>query len=62
MGKRAHCEVFRRHRDVPPFFSLSQPSSEDPSQPSLQREGVVKQTNTSAVNNSPLSRGAGGVL
>ena len=20
MGKRAHCEVFRRHSDVPPFF------------------------------------------
>ena len=35
MGKCAHCEVFRRHSDVPPFFS------EDPSQPSLQREGVV---------------------
>ena len=39
MGKRAHCEVFRRHSDVPPFFS------KDPSQPSLlprplQRRGV----------------------
>ncbi len=69
MGKRAHCEVFRRHSDVPPFFS------EDPTHPPLVRGGVErpfpafppegrsrKLTNTSAVNSSPLLRGVGGVL
>ena len=35
MGKRAHCEVFRRHSDVPPFFS------EDPTRPPLVRGGFV---------------------
>jgi hypothetical protein len=25
MGKRAHCEVFRRHSDVPPFFLAASP-------------------------------------
>ena len=50
MGKRAYCEVFRRHSDVPPFFS------EDPSQPSLQREGVVNRQIPPA-NISPLMRG-----
>ena len=34
VGKRAHCEVFRRHSDVPPFFS------KDPSQP--QREAELR--------------------
>ena len=58
MGKRAHCEVFRRHSDVPPFFSKdpSQPSPEDSSQPCLQREGVVNRQIPPA-NISPLLRG-----
>ena len=39
MGKRAHCEVFRRHSDVPPFFQKTLPSPYHLPRP-LQRRGV----------------------
>ena len=62
MGKRAHCEVFRRHSDVPPFFAASPDLSPRRPYPAFPPEGRSRKlTNTSAVNSSPLLGGVGGV-